>query len=480
MATFIQQSNTDPVGGAPTSAFDDDPKNPNRYRPVNQGGSAYDFRAAGFGQPTSAIPNAGVPNAVPEEQPAAGGGVGDGSILEGIQAEDPAARDRQGGVAHTQDQQEAQLAGGKIDDFGNFIDASLTGSSAVPGANVATAIPGALSFGYNMATGAFSQPYGNWNTIPGFEDEVKKRLGNYPSVTAAQNAVAAEMKAKGIIPEGYVATAEDVAAGLGGFRNAGETIGTTKAPTKDVMPQNEVDSLVGGGNKGGTPAPNNQTNQNGITIERNPNPKPFDQAPGTPTGTVETSPVANPNAGNVSGSNGGGGAASGGNQGGNGGYGTAKGGGLDASNRGFESGGYVGSRYAAGGTVLDEIGTQDAAAPQPAAAPAAPPPSMPMTPAAQALPPAQQQARFAPQPHQVQSDGITDNQPIMADEGEYMINRESAQILGPELLNLLNDPMMAKTIKDMMDSMLDEDDETDVSPIDSDFDSEPQGLYAVQ
>jgi len=214
MATFIQQSNTDPVGGAPTSAFDDDPKNPNRYRPVNQGGSAYDFRAAGFGQPTSAIPNAGVPNAVPEEQPAAGGGVGDGSILEGIQAEDPAARDRQGGVAHTQDQQEAQLAGGKIDDFGNFIDASLTGSSAVPGANVATAIPGALSFGYNMATGAFSQPYGNWNTIPGFEDEVKKRLGNYPSVTAAQNAVAEEMKAKGILPDGYVATPEDIAAAV--------------------------------------------------------------------------------------------------------------------------------------------------------------------------------------------------------------------------------------------------------------------------
>ena len=479
MATFIQQSNTDPVGGAPTSAFDDDPKNPNRYRPVNQGGSAYDFRAAGFGQPTSAIPNAGVPNAVPEEQPAAGGGVGDGSILEGIQAEDPAARDRQGGVAHTQDQQEAQLAGGKIDDFGNFIDASLTGSSAVPGANVATAIPGALSFGYNMATGAFSQPYGNWNTIPGFEDEVKKRLGNYPSVTAAQNAVAAEMKAKGILPDGYVATAEDVAAGVGGFRGAGETIGNTAAPTKEVMPQNEVDRLVGG-DKGGAPSPNSPS---GITIERNPNPKPFDQAPGTPTGTVETGPVANPNAGNVGGG-GGGGAASGGNKGGNGGYGTAKGGGgLDASNRGFASGGHI-PRYAAGGNVLDQIGAEPEQMPpsMPPAAPAAPamPPSMPQTPAAQALPPAQQQARFAPAPAQIADDGVPDNQPIMADEGEYMLNRESAQILGPELLNMLNDPMMAKTIKDMMDSMLDEDDETDVGPIDSDLDGEPQGLYAVQ
>lgn len=62
--------------------------------------------------------------------------------------------------------------------------------------------------------------------------------------------------------------------------------------------------------------------------------------------------------------------------------------------------------------------------------------------------------RFNPPPAAIAPDGVVDNQPINADEGEYVIQRESAEILGPEILNALNDPMMAKAFSDMFDAAL--------------------------
>lgn len=62
--------------------------------------------------------------------------------------------------------------------------------------------------------------------------------------------------------------------------------------------------------------------------------------------------------------------------------------------------------------------------------------------------------RFNPSPAAIADDGVIDNQPINADEGEYVIQRESADILGPEILNALNDPMMAKAFSDLFDAAL--------------------------
>lgn len=64
------------------------------------------------------------------------------------------------------------------------------------------------------------------------------------------------------------------------------------------------------------------------------------------------------------------------------------------------------------------------------------------------------QARFNPTPEQIASDGITDNQPINADEGEFVINRESAEILGPEILNGLNNPETALILSDLVEDVL--------------------------
>lgn len=75
--------------------------------------------------------------------------------------------------------------------------------------------------------------------------------------------------------------------------------------------------------------------------------------------------------------------------------------------------------------------------------------------------------RFNPSPAAIADDGMVDNQPINADEGEYVIQRESADILGPEILNALNDPVMAKAFSDLFDAALglDADTATDgVSP----------------
>lgn len=62
--------------------------------------------------------------------------------------------------------------------------------------------------------------------------------------------------------------------------------------------------------------------------------------------------------------------------------------------------------------------------------------------------------RFNPSPAAIADDGVVDNQPINADEGEYVIQRESAEILGPEILNALNVPVMAKAFSDLFDAAL--------------------------
>jgi hypothetical protein len=62
--------------------------------------------------------------------------------------------------------------------------------------------------------------------------------------------------------------------------------------------------------------------------------------------------------------------------------------------------------------------------------------------------------RFNPPAEAVADDGVVDNQPINADEGEYVIQRESADILGPEILNALNDPMKAKAFSELFDAAL--------------------------
>jgi hypothetical protein len=96
---------------------------------------------------------------------------------------------------------------------------------------------------------------------------------------------------------------------------------------------------------------------------------------------------------------------------------------AQSTKRGFEAGGFVPSAgYQDGGAVAPNSGGPDD--------PARTDPSL------------------------IPVDNKVDNQPIMADEREFVINRESADILGPELLNAINDPTMALALSDLVEDVL--------------------------
>jgi hypothetical protein len=98
---------------------------------------------------------------------------------------------------------------------------------------------------------------------------------------------------------------------------------------------------------------------------------------------------------------------------------------AQSSDKGFAEGGFVPKAgYQMGGAVNEQGGAGD------------------------------MRARFNPSPDQIADDGMVDNQPINADEGEYVINRESAEILGPELLNAINNPEMALALSDLVEDVL--------------------------
>jgi hypothetical protein len=57
-------------------------------------------------------------------------------------------------------------------------------------------------------------------------------------------------------------------------------------------------------------------------------------------------------------------------------------------------------------------------------------------------------------PAAVPDDGVVDNQPINADEGEFVITRDAAVALGPEVLQVINDPQMAPLVAQAISEMI--------------------------
>ncbi len=57
-------------------------------------------------------------------------------------------------------------------------------------------------------------------------------------------------------------------------------------------------------------------------------------------------------------------------------------------------------------------------------------------------------------PAAVPDDGITDNVPIMADEGEFVITRDAAVAYDPAVLEAINDPQMAPIIEMLISEYL--------------------------
>ena len=108
----------------------------------------------------------------------------------------PDADNKEGGVQQNKNIQDTRVGAGMIGDIGNFLGASMTGTAPV-GAT------GMVGYGYNMATGGFTAPRGNWNQLTGFEAGVQKLVDGGMTATAAQNQAAPGRAGQGQLPEGY-------------------------------------------------------------------------------------------------------------------------------------------------------------------------------------------------------------------------------------------------------------------------------------
>lgn len=117
--------------------------------------------------------------------------------------------------------------------------------------------------------------------------------------------------------------------------------------------------------------------------------------------------------------------------------------------------------YEDGGTVLPQAPVGPGAnAPRPQGAPApsgdaGPMAETPGDPGDQpgAAPGAPDDGRFNPTAAQVADDGVTDNQQINADEGEYVVNKQSVAALGIPFLNWLDDPANAAELADVLQAI---------------------------
>ncbi len=134
---------------------------------------------------------------------------------------------------------------------------------------------------------------------------------------------------------------------------------------------------------------------------------------------------------------------------------------LDGGRRYAEGGMVTQAGYEDGGTVIPQAPVgPNKMAPRPANMPAAgsdagPLAEAPGDPGDQpgAPPGAPDDGRFNPTPAQVADDGITDNQPINADEGEYVTNKQSVAILGIDFMNWINDPQNAAELADVLGAL---------------------------
>jgi hypothetical protein len=57
-------------------------------------------------------------------------------------------------------------------------------------------------------------------------------------------------------------------------------------------------------------------------------------------------------------------------------------------------------------------------------------------------------------PVAVPDDEVVDNQPINADEGEFVVTRDAAVALGPEVLAVINDPAIAPMMRNLVMQVL--------------------------
>lgn len=136
-----------------------------------------------------------------------------------------------------------------------------------------------------------------------------------------------------------------------------------------------------------------------------------------------------------------------------------------AGRAGFSHGGTVTPRgYAIGGTISPDY-DPDAA-------------EMESARSALAQERTPQASPFNPPPASIASDGVTDNVPINADEGEVVLQRAAAQQYSPEVLEALNDPDLASFIDDLLEQMI-ADDELDTQEPDSDPDDEAGGQSGI-
>lgn len=136
-------------------------------------------------------------------------------------------------------------------------------------------------------------------------------------------------------------------------------------------------------------------------------------------------------------------------------------GGGDAKPSMATGGAVVKSGYEDGGTVIPQAPVgPDKMAPRPDGTPAPSGDAGPLPesgdPAGAAPPGAGASAddgRFDPSASQIADDGVTDNQPINADEGEYVLNKQSVQVLGIGFMNWLDNPQNAAELADVLQAI---------------------------
>jgi hypothetical protein len=159
----------------------------------------------------------------------------------GMGEQNPDAENKEGGVQQNKNIQDTRVGAGMIGDIENFAGAAMAGSSATGGLST-------IGFGYNMATGGFTAPRGNWNQLSGFETEVQKLVDGGMTATQAQNQVAVARAGQGQLPEGYKpGSMPDVDRAYGGRAAGVADAASQKAGFKSRADQNAAQGRGGGG-----------------------------------------------------------------------------------------------------------------------------------------------------------------------------------------------------------------------------------------
>lgn len=385
---------------------------------------------------------------------------------------------------------------GQVTTFGNFMKALKAGATLLgtmgPVEGLAAQASGLIDY-----TG----DYGNYNQRPGWNETFDagiadaKKLG---IMNPTQQLAHAQQFAKGTLPDPTTtppqAGSEAANPGVGGANTkAGDTIGGPAPDSFTITPDNGT--TYGGGTKGGDGGGNKGGSDDGAGGLGGYGGGGYNggDTKGSPSGGSDD------HSGNDSGNKGGSG-SSGSSSGGYSGHGFDKGGYVikDDPNSAYPqqdktmatdetqhmmpvsaqraaqnrpgvprpmpqkraTGGYVTQGgYADGGFVEQQNGPAPNA-PRPAGAPVPPqaaggPPTPPVDPTDLGpAPGGGNDSRFNPSPSQIADDGVTDNQRVDANEGEFILNDTSAQILGPDILNALNDPGHATEFRQLFDDIM--------------------------